>query len=151
MKINVWGVLLAIAICSVWFVILEISYRRVGDYCIGRMTRKFLKGCRAVLIYSTSGEQMRVTKTKTTFKDLRIGMPVKVVSEVVDFTFFHGQEGVIEKLADRYLGVGVIFKEPIKYQDGTELKRWNFNPENLKILGDSIIKECPTCGKPLGV
>lgn len=73
---------------------------------------------------------MKVTKTKTKFKDLHIGDTIEVVSEIVDFHFFKkGARGKIIELKDSYLGVIVML------DDGT---RFNFDPEHIKIIGEKL-------------
>jgi hypothetical protein len=79
---------------------------------------------------------MKVAKTKCTFKDFPVGEKVKVISEIVDFFFFDGEIGVVEKNTEGYLGIKVKFDKPYKFKQNStgkiKVKEYhNFNPENL--------------------
>jgi virulence-associated protein VagC len=77
---------------------------------------------------------MEIHKSNLTFDDLPVGIPVKVISEIVDFNFFYGETGVVTNNNHGYLGVTIKFDQPRRYEDGYIAKEFNFNPCNLEII-----------------
>lgn len=78
---------------------------------------------------------MDVRKIKeNTFDMFPVGTTVKVVSEIVDFRFFYLQTGIVVENTGGYLGIRVQFDEPMNYEDGSVLKGYGFNPENLEVI-----------------
>lgn len=72
------------------------------------------------------------------FSDFEIGDEILIVCTCADFTFFkEGTTARIVRMKDGYLGIIVEFK------DG---KTFNFNPEDIKKIGNSKIIACKRCG-----
>ena len=84
-----------------------------------------------------------------TYIDLPIGTKVLVITPCCDFRFFYEPTGVVVKSENKYLGIGVRFDEPMKYEDGTTLKGFSFHPKDLAILENTQEKLCPYCHKVL--
>ena len=65
-----------------------------------------------------------------------VGTRVRVVCKGRDFHFFRGKEtGVVIENKKKYLGIIVKFDKPIEYEDGTKLEWFNFEPEDLEVIG----------------
>lgn len=90
---------------------------------------------------------MKITKTNFTYDDFPVGTNVQIVSEAVDFNFFFGETGVIEKNTGEYLGIRVRFHTPRCFKDGTMQYDFNFKPENLKPI--DLIQSCLDYDIPL--
>lgn len=69
-----------------------------------------------------------------TFDDFQKGMPVKIVSKIVDFHFWYGETGIVTKNTGKYLGIEVKLDKPRIYENGLILEGFNFNPKDLKPL-----------------
>lgn len=76
---------------------------------------------------------MKITKSELTYKDISVGMRVKVVSEHVDFYWFNGEVGTVIKAEPRHLGIIVKFDKAREFIDGSDQDEFNFNPENLEV------------------
>jgi len=79
-------------------------------------------------------KEKKYKTSKNTFDDFPIGTRVKIITPMEDFTFFYEEEGTVIENKYRYLGIKVEFDTPRKYEDGTELKYFNFQPESLYVL-----------------
>jgi len=55
----------------------------------------------------------------------------------------------VENSENRYLGITVKFDVPMKYEDGTVLRKFSFNPTHLAILKKTDKELCPYCHKVL--
>ena len=92
---------------------------------------------------------MKITRSDLTYYDLKVGDHVKVVSECVDFNFFRGETGVIERCDNPYLGIIVLFDAPRSFKSNTdgatwEQERFNFHPYNLELLPEPEEPEIET-------
>jgi hypothetical protein len=78
---------------------------------------------------------VEITRSKCTKDDFRVGTPVVVVAECVDFYFFFRDTGVVTHIAQRdHLPISVWFDEPRCMYGGDYVqKEFNFDPEDLKI------------------
>lgn len=73
-------------------------------------------------------------KTNHVFSDFKIGTYVEVVTPSQDFHFFYNEKGKVIINSHKYLGIIVEFDKPREFEDGTIQTKFNFNPEDLKII-----------------
>ena len=81
------------------------------------------------------------------YSNFPIGTKVKVITPCQDFHFFYGETGKVIKNTGGYLSIIVEFDIPRKFEDGMVQETFNFNPEDLLIIGKAIEAKCPYCGK----
>lgn len=86
-------------------------------------------------------------KTNLTWEDLPVGTHVKIMCYARDFNFFFGETGIVVNNGGQRgsLGITVKFDKPRHFEGGYVQACFNFNPDDLAVLGES--KVCPTCGR----
>ena len=87
-------------------------------------------------LWDVNEERKSSFKTKNnTYSDFPVGTKVRVICICQDFVFFGGHEtGTVISNEDRYLSIIIEFDDPIYFKDGTVLKSFNFNPDDLIII-----------------
>ena len=69
-----------------------------------------------------------------TYEIFPIGTGVKIVTYISDFTYFHGETGVVVENTGIYLGISVKLDVPRKYADGQIDYVFNFQPHHLIVI-----------------
>lgn len=90
----------------------------------------------------------RVKNSNYDFDDFPVGTKVKIVSDMVDHSYFFGETGVVVENKDSYLGIKVKYDEPRIYKDGYVQEDFNFNPSDLEFIEKKI---CPHCKKEISI
>jgi hypothetical protein len=70
---------------------------------------------------------MKITTTNHTFDDFPVDSWARIVSECVDFNFFHGEVGKVIRNSGGYLGIRLEIED----RNG-KIGYWGFNPQNLE-------------------
>ena len=70
--------------------------------------------------------------------DFPVGTRVRIISPMVDFTWFRGDEkGTVIRNGNRYLSIIVEFDEPMRYEGGYVKTEHGFEPSDLIIEGEA--------------
>lgn len=72
------------------------------------------------------------------YEDFNIGDNVKIITPCQDFYFFYEENGKVIKNSHKYLGIKVKFDKPREFKNGYIQTEFNFNPEDLYKLNESL-------------